>query len=116
MDEATLTDLIRDHAQPLPRYVTKLTFNDVHLAECARPFPDGRGRPRPARMSGVQIPARLGMRMVDQPGDQEVAAASGNHCRVAQDDVQRVGHAGPAAARRRFSSASRAACSASLGS
>jgi RNA polymerase sigma-70 factor, ECF subfamily len=33
IDEATLTKLIRDYAEPLHRYVTRLTFHDVQLAE-----------------------------------------------------------------------------------
>jgi RNA polymerase sigma-70 factor, ECF subfamily len=33
MDEATLTDLVRDYTEPLLRYVSRLTFNDLQLAE-----------------------------------------------------------------------------------
>jgi len=33
MDEATLTELATDYTEPLLRYLTKLTFNDVQLAE-----------------------------------------------------------------------------------
>jgi RNA polymerase sigma-70 factor, ECF subfamily len=33
MDKATLTGLIRDYTEPLLRHVTRLTFNDLQLAE-----------------------------------------------------------------------------------
>lgn len=33
MDVATLTNLIKNYTEPLHRYVTRLTFNDVQLAE-----------------------------------------------------------------------------------
>jgi RNA polymerase sigma-70 factor, ECF subfamily len=33
MDDATLTCLVRDYTEPLLRYVTRLTFNDLQLAE-----------------------------------------------------------------------------------
>jgi hypothetical protein len=39
MDVTTLTNLINDYTEPLHRYVTRLTFNDVQLARisCKRP-------------------------------------------------------------------------------
>jgi RNA polymerase sigma-70 factor, ECF subfamily len=33
MDDATLTRLVRDYTDPLLRYVSRLTFNDLQLAE-----------------------------------------------------------------------------------
>jgi RNA polymerase sigma-70 factor (ECF subfamily) len=33
MDDATLTRLVRDYTEPLLRYITRLTFNDLQLAE-----------------------------------------------------------------------------------